>query len=402
MKLITPFYFSIKNLQQKPFRTVVIIFSVVIATALLFTGTVIIKGIENSTSVGMKRLGADIMVVPEGFEAQVKTALIWGGLSSFYMPAKVAEKISVIEGVKAVSSQLFVVTAPYSCCDVPDTIISAFDPETDITITPWLKDKKMSGLKTDEIIIGSEFPRNKGKFVQLYGSQYKVVDKLEPTGMPFFDDSVFISFEGAHRMINDSKTKKGTIPINIPPNHISVVLVQLQPDAYAQKIAILIEAGIEKVGAIIAEEVITSVRKQLVLILNAALILSAGVWLMVVLMLSAGFSMITNERKREIGLLRAMGASRSYIFKSLIYEAALKTLSGGALGVISGIFVISMFEKLMLAPLKIPYLLPQTDFIMMLAVICIGIALISGVVAALYPAIKSSRLAPYEAVRGGE
>lgn len=402
MKLLTPFYFSIKNLQQKPFKTVVIIFSIVIATAMLFTGTIIIKGIESSTSVGMKRLGADIMVVPEGFETQAKTALIWGGPSSFYMPAEVAKKISMIEGVKAVSSQLFVVTAPHGCCDVPDTIILAFDPETDITIMPWLKDKKMPHMKTNEIIIGNGFPQEKGKFVQLYGSKYKVVDKLEPTGMPFFDDSVFITFEGAYKMINDSKTKKNTIPINIIPDQISVVLVQLEPEAYAQKIAILIEVGIEKVKTIVADDIITSVRKHLLLIVNAAIILIACVWLMVILILSAIFSMITNERKKEIGILRAMGASRAYIFKSLIYEASLKTISGGIIGIIFGSLMINIFRKLILNPLKIPYLLPQTDFIIMLASLCIGLSLIAGVASALYPAIKSSRLAPYEAVRIGE
>ncbi len=380
----------------------VIIFSVVIATALLFTGSVIIKGIENSTSVGLKRLGADIMVVPEGFETQAKTALIWGGPSSFYMPAEVAEKIAMIEGVKSVSPQLFVVSAPYGCCDVPDTIIMAFDPATDITISPWLKDKKMPPMKTDEIIIGSEFPQEKGKHVMLYGSEYKVVDKLEPTGMPFFDDSVFITFEGARKMINDSKTKKNTIPINIPPDRISVVLVRVEPEAYSQKIAILIEVGMEKVRTIIADDVITSVRRHLVLILNAALILSAGVWLMVILMLSAGFSMITNERKKEIGLLRAMGASRIYIFKSLIYEASLTTLIGGITGVFLGSLMINIFEKLVLTPLKIPYLLPQKDFIFMLAFLCMALSLISGVASALYPAFKSSRLEPYEAVRSGE
>ncbi len=44
------------------------------------------------------------------------------------------------------------------------------------------------------------------------------------------------------------------------------------------------------------------------------------------------FSMAVNERRREIGVLRALGATRGFVFRSLLAEAGILALSGGIAG----------------------------------------------------------------------
>lgn len=402
MKYISILSFSIKNLKKRPFRTFVIILSVVIASGTLFAGSLIMRSVENSVTVGTKRLGADIMVVPKGYESQARATLIGSEPSAFYMSKDVIERIKSIEGVKNVSPQIFVVSAPYVCCDVSETRIIGFDPLTDLTITPWLTGRKIKEIKPDEVILGRELPFYAGQHIQLYGRSFLIRATLDATGMSFFDNSVFMPLEGVYGLIRESKNRKDVKPINITDDQISAVLVQLAPEAYPQRIGLLIEAQIEDVKAIVAEDVITSVRRQLSVILKAIFTLSAIIWVMVILMISAGFSMIVNERKREIGLLRAMGANKGYMFREIMYEAALQTLGGGVIGILTGGIIIVTFKNLMTKSMKLPYLWPSPEFIALLTIICIGLSLLSGIISALYPAIRSANLDPYDAIREGE
>jgi len=394
--------FSLKNLRRRPFRTFAIILSVIIASGTLFAGSLIMRSVENSVTVGTKRLGADIMVVPKEYEPQARATLIGSEPSAFYMSKDVIERIKSIEGVKNVSPQIFVVSAPYVCCDVSETRIIGFEPSTDFTITPWLIGRRITEIKPDEVILGRELPFYAGQHIQLYGRPFLIRATLDATGMSFFDNSVFMPLEGVYKLIKESKNKRDVMPINITDDQISAVLVQLEPDAYPQRTGLLIEAGIENVRAIVAEDVITSVRRQLSVILKAIFTLSGIIWVMVVLMISAGFSMMVNERKREIGLLRAMGANKGYIFNEIMYESALQTLGGGVIGVVAGGIIILTFKNLMTKSMKLPYLWPSPKFIIILTMICIVLSLLSGIISALYPAIRSANLDPYDAIREGE
>lgn len=49
-----------------------------------------------------------------------------------------------------------------------------------------------------------------------------------------------------------------------------------------------------------------------------------------------------------------------------------------------------------------PYLWPPMSFILLLLVGCIVVSLVTGILAALYPAALSARMEPYNAIRKGE
>ena len=59
-------------------------------------------------------------------------------------------------------------------------------------------------------------------------------------------------------------------------------------------------------------------------------------WVIVVLMIGALFSTIVNERRREIGLLQAVGATRRFIFRLIMVEAMQLTVIGGIIGLVVG------------------------------------------------------------------
>ncbi|MDP6179124.1 MAG: FtsX-like permease family protein, partial [Desulfatiglandales bacterium] len=126
------------------------------------------------------------------------------------------------------------------------------------------------------------------------------------------------------------------------------------------------------------------------------------VWVMSILVVGAIFSMVVNERRREIGLLRAMGFRRGSVFKLIMYESTVLTGLGGILGILAGISLISYLGHFFQKTMKMPYLWPTNDFLGALILICLAAGLASGIFGALFPAARTSRMEPLEAIRTGE
>ncbi len=96
------------------------------------------------------------------------------------------------------------------------------------------------------------------------------------------------------------------------------------------------------------------------------------------------------ERRGEVGLRRALGASRKHIGVQFIAEAALLATGGGAAGALIGGFATTIYagERHWSATVPIPVLLGA-----------VGVALVIGALAGLYPALRAARLAPAQALR---
>ncbi len=401
MKL-TILHIARKNLRRRLFRSLAIAASVAVVAGTLFSVTTVMESVERSLKRGTARLGADVIVVPEGYEAKARAALLAGEPSTFYMPRSVVDKVRKINGVLNASGQLFVQSAAYACCDVADMLLIGFNPKTDFTITSWLKESLNRDLAPDEVIIGRELSAyTKGSKISFFGSEFTVADYLEVTGMRFIDNSVFIPFEGVRKMVERSKTHSEA-PLTVTPDQVSAILVQVRPDMDPARVAIFIEHEIEGVKTVVSEDVITSVRKQLFVLLRSILIISGILWIMALLMIGVIFSMIVNERQREIGLVRAMGATRKKVFGLVMSEASILSLLGGAAGVVVGGVLLFSFKNMIKFSLNVPFLWPEPAEFGVIILLCMTLAFLTGIGAALYPALRSSLMEPYAAIRKGE
>ncbi len=392
---------AVKNLSRKIVRTVMLLLAVSVVTGTIFFATLFISSMQNALKIGTYRLGADILVVPEKNAAEARSALLSGEPTSFYMDRSVLGKVRSIEGVKEATPQLFLKPTSFSCCYNVDVFLMAFDPHSDFTVTPWLEKNLKKPLSGNEVITGRNVPVLVGDTLPFFGTPFTVVGTLEPTGMKFFDQAVFMTLDTAYEMAANSKTK-AMQPLTIDRNNISAVLARVKNDYSPDRVALRIEHDIEGVKAIVSDEVLNTVRKQLNGLLNGILLISAVVWILALLMMGFAFYMIVNERQREVGLLRAMGARKMHIFRLIITEAVIISTCGGICGLIGGSAILLTFKGLILHSLKLPYLLPPSAVLAELVAGTLLFSMLTGLLSSLLPAISASRMEPYEAIRKGE
>jgi ABC-type antimicrobial peptide transport system permease subunit len=108
---------------------------------------------------------------------------------------------------------------------------------------------------------------------------------------------------------------------------------------------------------------------------------------------------MVGERRREIGLLRAVGAKRRFIFNLFLTESAILGLGGALAGVILGTLFIFVFKSWLITALQIPMLIPTLPRLIAIVAACLALALALSLPALLYPAIRASRLDPALAMR---
>jgi len=393
--------FANNNLRRKVVRSLLLFMSVAVVTGTLFSATVFISSMKNALKIGTYRLGADVLVVPDKYASEARSALLAGEPTTFYMGRDVLEKIRKVDGVRKASPQLFIKPTSFTCCYSVNAFLVAFDPETDFTITPWLAKNLKKPLAGNEVITGRSMPIIAGDSISFFGTLFKVAGTMEPTGIKFFDQSIFMTMDAAYKMAEDSETKSMQ-PLSIGKDRISTVLVQIEDGMTPDRVAIRIEHDVDGVRAIASDEVISTVRKQLMGLLKGIFAISALLWMLSLLMMGFVFYMIVNERQRELGLLRSMGAKKRHVFRLIITEAVIISTLGGIAGLIGGSVLLLAFKDIILNYLKLPYLLPPVTFLIELVFGAVLFSLITGLLSSLFPAIFASNMEPYEAIRKGE
>lgn len=113
-------------------------------------------------------------------------------------------------------------------------------------------------------------------------------------------------------------------------------------------------------------------------------LLGAAIGLMNIMLVSV------TERTREIGITKALGATRKNIMWQFLTEAVVICQMGGLVGIILGILIGNVVTSFMGGNFLVPW-----DWITMAIIVCTLVGLASG----MYPAMKAARLDPIEALR---
>ena len=390
---------ALRSITGNGFRSWVVALCALLVASFALATTLVIRGAENSLKLTINRLGADIIVIPQGSEAKVESALLMSTPTRVWMPDNVVGKIAGIPGVAGVSPQLYLSSLHNtSCCSVSDMFLVAFDPKTDFTIEPWLKQKIGAGLSLGEAVGGKHVFVPVGESnLKMYGYPITLKANLEPTGTGL-DQSLFVTFDTAKDMARLS-TKLAESPLEIPQNSISAAMVKVAPGADPHTVAVEIYRRVPGILPVESPNLFQAYRQQMSGVLRSNLIVLSITWVLSVLLIGLVYTMAANERRRELGVLRALGATRGFVFRSLLAEAAILALGGGLAGVILTSLGIILFRNLIIHSLGLPFLFPS--FFPLLGQVIGGLllALVSVTLAALLPAYRISHQDPAVAMR---
>jgi len=103
------------------------------------------------------------------------------------------------------------------------------------------------------------------------------------------------------------------------------------------------------------------------------------------------FYLTIQERRKDIGIRRAYGATRRGILLSFLFESIVTTLIGGIAGILLSVMLGGTFEKLFDIPMLFSY---------KVVVFALLFSFLTGLLSGLKPALRASRIEPIEAIRG--
>lgn len=389
---------TLRGISGGAFRSWVIGFCAFVIAAFALCTVIVVGSARSSLDLMQNRLGADLLVVAKGAESEVEGALLMGQSSTTGMPRSYVDVVAAIEGVEAASPQLYVgslFNTPLS--STGNMQIVAYDPKTDFAVSPWLEQELGTGLRLGEAVAGTYIQSPTGtRDIEPYGYPLTIAATLEPTGGNL-DNAVFVTFETASDMIKASKNG-GQKPLTESDGTVSSILVRLAPGADATRVAGEIANKVPDVTAIQSSELFGSFRAQISGVLRGmglVLGLSMGVSL---ILIGVVFSLAVNERRKQIGVLRALGARRTPVVLSLLSESIILALPGSILGVTLGSVGVYLLRGRLASSLG-SFAFPSAGRLSVLIVVGLVLALVCAALAAALPALRISRQEPAVSMR---
>ncbi|MBI5102608.1 MAG: ABC transporter permease [Nitrospirae bacterium] len=332
-KSFTLFSFATRNLKRKPLRTAVLVLSIALLVSALVFILSFVRRVDTVVRTASDRLGADVIIVPAGSRGAADDILLENTVKTFYMDKGLVEKVGRIKGVDSLTYQTYLASITGECCDVPETIVVAFNQDTDFIIKPWL-DKAMTGrLKKGEAIVGSESAMNISLGLtevdsHLFGNLFKMVGTLEKTGTGL-DTAIFIDESNIEDILIKGKS-------GLKPGQISIIFARVKKGEDPSKVAGDIQDSSVEVNAVARKDIgrnILSTLKDLNRVFFVTVML---VSVLSVFLVWAVFSAIANERAWEIGIMRAIGAREGHVSGLFLVEVLFIGMTGSILGIVAG------------------------------------------------------------------
>lgn len=400
-KPLTTGRLAISNLRRKPLRTAGLITIVALVAFVLFAGGILSTSMRNGLESMRARLGADLMVVPLGYDEGVEGIILKGEPTYFYFDKYVEQDLEKVEGVKSVSAQFFLTSLNQDCCSIPVQFIG-FDPETDFSIQPWISEVYSEEVKDGELIIGSDIKADENNKLKFFGEEYSVAAKLEKTGTGL-DQAVYANMNTIDLLFEGAKASGLAFIDDIDPDtSVSNVLIRLEDGYELEEVTHNIRSTYDGLQVIKTKSMVTGIADDLGGIISF-LYVFAGLFLAVALiMLLIVFSVTANERKKEFATLRALGASGRKLSAIVLSEALLICGAGGLIGTVSAAGTVLSFSTYIGDRLGLPYLQPDLPAILAIAAVTLLVSLGLGPVGASYTVSRLNRREVYLTMREGE
>lgn len=383
---------AVKNLLGRPGRTAALFFLVLLLSLTLCGGGLVLSSLRTGLGSLENRLGADVIVMPAkaALKTDLDTLFLQGTIGPYYMNMSTVDKIAKTEGISRLSTQIFLSSMRASCCSIPIQVIG-FDPESDFTVSSWLKESRQESLDEGRLLVGSRVNANPGESIKLYNISCPVAGQLQSTGTGL-DTAVYCTLPTIRTLMTAAEDLGGYSSISGDPSEtVSAVYIKVKEGVDPKDVADSINVHVRKVKAVQTRSVITTVADSLSGLERILTVLMIAAALLVWLVLFAAFTLMTGERKKEFATLRLCGLSRGRLAGLVFREAAIVSLLGSAAGVGLSFLLVHAFSGALGNALGLPFLLPSAGTAATLALAALFGCLLAGPLAAAVSARKLSR-----------
>ena len=351
-----------------------------------------VLGISQSSKTGLLnelgQLGNILTVQPQstGFGQQAELPVTAAGMVSRIGPVTSVSEIGAIANVYVYRSPL----VPAS--DTSGISVTAADGTLPATLGTSLAHGTFINAATARypaVVLGAEAASllgigNLARPTQVWigGHWFTVVGILNPVELlPQLDSDAFIGFTVAGQYFGFDGHPTGVYLRSVPSQvtAVAAVLPATADPANPSVVAVSYPADVLE-----AALVTKGAYNGLFLGLGAVALLVGGVGIANVMVISV------LERRSEIGLRRALGATRRHVAEQFLAEALLLSALGGLAGTVIGAVATVIYALSQHWSVQIPAAALYGG---------LGAALLIGAIAGLYPSMRAARLSPTEALR---
>lgn len=410
--------FAWKNLIRRPVRTLLTAGGVALAVAVAVSLGGFNLGYKRAIAGSIEQLGFQVMVMAKGCPYEAATMMLKGGTGLLYLPEDAHAKIKSDPDIEAITP-IFIGIAEKQGSSISDTpsassftILSGVDEASFRVMKPWLAFKRGAGYdggrwfapdSTNEVVMGFEAAEYEQRKVgdTFYASvtpngktepelhAFKVTGVLERSGSQD-DGTVFLPLKTAQKVFG----REGQLTIiGIKLRAFNGIRMREFEGRWM---------SIPEVQVVSLEQV----KGALVSLVGTAQTMVAAVAVIAIIVAVIGvinaILMSVYERIGEIGIMKAVGATRAQIFRLIWTETLLICLAGAVSGSLLAVLTAGATDAALRHLLNIGV----TQGLVRITPGLLGSAVVGsvalGLLAGVWPARRAAGLHPVEAIRANE
>jgi putative ABC transport system permease protein len=381
----------LRNIFRRKLRVMLTIFGITIGVLALVVMGSMAEKINLLVSGGTKYYSDKVTVMAEG-----TSMFSSGGVLSYGK----LEAIKAVPGVAEVQGEIGTLLDPEATMSfgMPSILAGSdmrgVDYES-FEIT-YSEGRDLKRGETGGVVVGSDLVAKLGarvgEYITVRDKQFLVVGIMDKT-LTAPDNSVYMSLADAQAIFVSDLPEMIRAQIDAT-DLVTQFTVYPTPGTDPEQLATAINAavpGIKASGPSYFQEQIASATKVLNAILYGVAIIALFVGGLSVI---NTMTMSVNERTREIGVRKAIGASDGQIVRQFLTEAGVIGLIGGVSGLFLG-WIASLIANKLLEGQNLNLFLVTPR----LAIGSVAFAVILGLVSGLYPSLHAARLQPVTALR---
>lgn len=381
---------SLQDWYRRPLRTLVSVAGIALAVAALFSLLAFQQGYKSGMQQELDRLGAHILVVPKGCPYDAASIALHGANWPCYLKSSYLKEVRACPDVTTAAPALM---AAFYDDSGKQSVYVGVDEKILAVKRGW----KIEGTfpaRTDEILAGAAVARERkwtiGQAValpELKNQNATISGILSPT-QGADDTFIYMRLQDAQSIFKRE-------------DQLTHILVRLSdPDKLDRSVSELrgCDAGMDMNVVPLAH-----LFRTIESLVNSTRVLLGAVAVIALLAAGAGVSntilMAVSERTREIGVMRALGASHRQIFRLFWLETVQLCAAGSVVGIACAFFAARGVEGWLRARLPFAPSDPLIHWNGGVLLICILCAFVIGTISGVWPAWRAAQLSPVEAMR---